>query len=46
MQVIVRRPVEDVKKAIKLLTEHSDEKQLSGLSAEVSTIIFIFTFLH
>jgi len=34
-KVTVRGPVEDVEKAIKLLTELSDEKQLSGISAEV-----------
>jgi len=34
-KVTVRGPVEDVEKAIKLLRELSDEKQLSGISAEV-----------
>merc|ERR1719348_409542 len=33
--VTVRGPVEDVEKAIKLLKELSEEKQLSGVSAEV-----------
>ena len=33
--VTVRGPVDDVEKAIKLLKELSDEKQLSGISAEV-----------
>merc|ERR1719483_698460 len=33
--VTVRGPVEDVEKAIKLLKELSDEKQLSGISVEV-----------
>jgi len=33
--VTVRGPVEDVEKAVKLLKELSDEKQLSGISAEV-----------
>merc|ERR1712012_815837 len=34
-KVTVRGPVDDVEKAIKLLRELSDEKQLSGISAEV-----------
>merc|ERR1719292_3941 len=34
-KVTVRGPVEDVEKAIKLLRELSDEKQLSGVSAEI-----------
>lgn len=34
-KVTVRGPVEDVEKAIKLLRELSDEKQLSGISVEV-----------
>jgi len=34
-KVTVRGPQEDVEKAIKLLTELSDEKQLSGISAEI-----------
>merc|ERR1719180_482129 len=34
-KVTVRGPVDDVEKAIKLLTELSDEKQLSGISIEV-----------
>jgi polyribonucleotide nucleotidyltransferase len=34
-KVTVRGPIEDVEKAIKLLTELSDEKQLSGISVEV-----------
>jgi len=34
-KVTVRGPVEDVEKAIKLLKELSDEKQLSGISVEV-----------
>merc|ERR1711970_1353979 len=33
--VTVRGPVEDVEKAVKLLKELSEEKQLSGISAEV-----------
>merc|ERR1711970_89924 len=33
--VTVRGPVEDVEKAVKLLKELSEEKQLSGVSAEV-----------
>merc|ERR1711892_331557 len=33
--VAVRGPVEDVEKAVKLLKELSDEKQLSGISVEV-----------
>merc|ERR1711892_1592722 len=33
--VTVHGPVEDVEKAVKLLKELSDEKQLSGISAEV-----------
>merc|ERR1711892_1079127 len=33
--VTVRGPVEDVEKAVKLLKELSDEKQLSGISVEV-----------
>merc|ERR1712088_1058124 len=34
-KVTVRGPVDDVEKAIKLLRELSDEKQLSGISVEV-----------
>jgi len=34
--VTVRGPVDDVEKAVKLLTELSDEKQLSGVSIEVT----------
>merc|ERR1719483_1503645 len=34
-KVTVRGPVDDVEKAIKLLTELSDEKQLSGISVDV-----------
>jgi len=34
-KVTVRGPADDVEKAIKLLTELSDEKQLSGISVEV-----------
>lgn len=34
-KVTVRGPVEDVEKAVKLLSELSDEKQLSGISSEI-----------
>ena len=34
-KVTVRGPVDDVEKAVKLLKELSDEKQLSGISIEV-----------